>query len=432
MQYQEYQLDAKALSADSLLLHSLLTGLLGALLLLRPHLMSNLFRWSAFWLFLLSGAAGLLAFFFGRKQEVRNIRQLLMAFISLYLAWFAYRHPAQMSALLPLAMGANALLSGFLHFVTCYLQRKNNEWVGLNTFFMGLLSALLGMLLVIWPVAMIDTALVLSGLYCLMSAATQFTDYLEERRPGSKPGRVWRRDRVDAPPALFALVPKRAQEKINRIWDRLSEDASEADEDGGESAPDFEIFIHATEKGLGTVGHVDICFEDVVRTYGPYDFDSHRWGGLICNGVLAVISGRDRYLNFCTNYSKKTIFCYGLRLTGEQKEQVRKKIDQLMLQVRVWHSPYRRDPTKPHTDYASVLQRELDAQLYQFVKGEFQTYFMGSTNCAMLADRIIGSLGTDILSPGGLVTPGAYYSYLEREYRKKSGLVVSKRVCRAA
>ena len=33
MQYQEYQLDAKALSADSLLLHSLLTGLLGALLL---------------------------------------------------------------------------------------------------------------------------------------------------------------------------------------------------------------------------------------------------------------------------------------------------------------------------------------------------------------------------------------------------------------
>ena len=291
MQYQEYQPDAKALSADSLLLHSLLTGLLGALLLLRPHLMSNLFRWSAFWLFLLSGAAGLLAFFFGRKQEVRNIRQLLMAFISLYLAWFAYRHPAQMSALLPLAMGANALLSGFLHFVTCYLQRKNNEWVGLNTFVMGLLSALLGMLLVIWPVAMIDTAFVLSGLYCLMSAATQFTDYLEERRPGSKPGRVWRRVRVDAPPALFALVPKRAQEKINRIWDRLSEDASEADADGGERAPDFEIFIHATEKGLGTVGHVDICFEDVVRTYGPYDFDSHRWGGLICNGVLAVISG---------------------------------------------------------------------------------------------------------------------------------------------
>ena len=62
--------------------------------------------------------------------------------------------------------------------------------------------------------------------------------------------------------------------------------------------------------------------------------------------------------------------------------------------------PYRRDPTKPHTDYASVLQRELDAQLYQFVKGEFQTYFMGSTNCAMLADRIIGSLGTDIPHQG--------------------------------
>ena len=292
------------------------------------------------------------------------------------------------------------------------------------------LSALLGLLLVIWPVALTDAAFVMSGIYCLMSAATQLADYIEERRPGLRPKRPWRRVRVSAPPAFFALAPKRAQEKINKIWERLAQDPPEED-DGGESAPDFEIFIHATEKGLGTIGHVDICFEDVVRTYGPYDFSSHKWGGLICNGVLAVITGRERYLEFCTNYSKKTIFCYGLRLTQEQKEQVQNKIAELMLQVRVWHSPYRREPGKPHDDYASILQKVLDAQLYQFVEGEFQTYFMGSTNCAMLADRIIGSLGTDILSPGGLVTPGAYYSYLEREYRKKQGLVVSKRVCRA-
>ena len=430
MHYQEFQLDAKALSADSLLLHAIFTGLLGALLLVRPHLMSSLFRWSALWLFALSGAAGLLAFFFGRKREVRNIRQILMALISLYLAWFAYSRPAQLAALLPLALGANALLSGLLHFVTCYLQKRNNEWVGLHTFFMGLLSALLGLLLVIWPVALTDAAFVMSGSYCLMSAATQLADYIEERRPGLRPKRPWRRVRVSAPPAFFALAPKRAQEKINKIWERLAQDPPEED-DGGESAPDFEIFIHATEKGLGTIGHVDICFEDVVRTYGPYDFSSHKWGGLICNGVLAVITGRERYLEFCTNYSKKTIFCYGLRLTQEQKEQVQNKIAELMLQVRVWHSPYRREPGKPHDDYASILQKVLDAQLYQFVEGEFQTYFMGSTNCAMLADRIIGSLGTDILSPGGLVTPGAYYSYLEREYRKKQGLVVSKRVCRA-
>ena len=436
MAYQEYRIDKIALSSDSLLLHAIVTFFLGALLLLRPHLMSDLFAILICCLLAASGCAGLFAFLFGKKQEVRNIRQLAIAAISLPLAWFAYRVPRRAVTVLPLAIGVGALMSGFLHFVTCYLQRRNNEWVGIHGYFLGLLSVLLGGLLIIWPVALTDTAVVLAGIYCLMSAVTQYWDYLEEIRPSERPRRLWRRVRVERPSALMMLIPRSAQRKIDRRWEELSRQRPEKSEDTEKKSedtekPDFEIFIHATGKGLGTVGHMDFCFEDTVSTYGPYDFATHRMGGLICNGVLAVVKGRDRYLDFCTSYSQKTIFCYGLRLSPEQKEQVRGKIEELMKQVRPWQPTGKKRLRRFKVDYAEVLRDQLGASLYQFVRGEFQTYFMGGTNCAVLCDRIIGTLGTDILSPGILLTPGAYYNYLDRQYNKDDGLVVSKKVCRA-
>jgi len=434
LRYREISFDPKALSTDSLLLHGLLTGLLGLLLLLHPHRMGDLFRWCCFGLYLLSGVVGLLSFVFGRKTEVRRLRQLLMAMFWLWMAWFAYARPERQMAVVPLVLGVQAVLNGVLLFTTCYLQRKNNEWMEMHPFFMGMLSLMLGGLLVIWPVHLIDAGFALAGVYCLMASAIQLRDFVEESRPSVRIKRPFRRVRSTGTPGLMAslLRPMRAWKKVEKIWDTLVErEQQEPEDDTPDPDPDFEIFVHATEKGLGTVGHVDICFEGRVMTYGPYDVSSHKMLGLICNGVLAVVEGRERYLEFCTNYSHKTIFCYGLRLTGEQRLRVRRQIEELMQGVHPWASPWQRRPDKKHSDYASVLQRELGAALYQFHEGEFQTYFMGGTNCAVLADRIIGSLGTDVLTLSGIVTPGAYYSYLEREYRKKNGIVVSKHVAKA-
>ena len=51
-----------------------------------------------------------------------------------------------------------------------------------------------------------------------------------------------------------------------------------------------------------------------------------------------------------------------------------------------------------------------------------------TTNCVKLVDEVIGRSGTDILSLNGIITPGTYYDYLNREYEKQDSMVVTRRV----
>jgi hypothetical protein len=46
----------------------------------------------------------------------------------------------------------------------------------------------------------------------------------------------------------------------------------------------------------------------------------------------------------------------------------------------------------------------------------------------LLADSIVGKAGTDILSPQGFIVPGTYQDYLDLEYTKPNGLVVSRSI----
>ena len=61
-----------------------------------------------------------------------------------------------------------------------------------------------------------------------------------------------------------------------------------------------------------------------------------------------------------------------------------------------------------------------------FVDGRFKTYFALGSNCVLLADSIIGRLGTDVLSMRGLITPGTYLDYLDKEYHKKGSMVITR------
>ena len=60
--------------------------------------------------------------------------------------------------------------------------------------------------------------------------------------------------------------------------------------------------------------------------------------------------------------------------------------------------------------------------------GKFKTYFVLNTNCVLLADTILGTSGIDILKVSGLIAPGTYYEYFEREFKRKRSKVVSKRI----
>lgn len=143
---------------------------------------------------------------------------------------------------------------------------------------------------------------------------------------------------------------------------------------------------------------------------------------------------KDKYIKFCTGYAKKTLFSYGLKLNDEQKKNIEKNINGLKENLIEWKPPvvFEKDEnkTKEYNDYASILYKATGAKFYKFKSGKFKTYFGLNTNCVLLADTVIGNSGIDVLTLGGIITPGTYYEYLRNEFVKRNSIVVSQNIYR--
>ena len=83
---------------------------------------------------------------------------------------------------------------------------------------------------------------------------------------------------------------------------------------------------------------------------------------------------------------------------------------------------------KKENDYAISLIKETNAKFYKFKKSSYKTYFLLSTNCVKLVDEILGAYGSDLIKINGVITPGSYYAFLEKELKKENSNVISKQI----
>jgi hypothetical protein len=81
---------------------------------------------------------------------------------------------------------------------------------------------------------------------------------------------------------------------------------------------------------------------------------------------------------------------------------------------------------EPYNDYASRVYKETFCEMYKFSSGKFRTYFISSTNCVILADELIRNRDLRLIDLTGLITPGAYLSFLNTQYLKKNTPVISR------
>lgn len=231
-----------------------------------------------------------------------------------------------------------------------------------------------------------------------------------------------RKIRISVPLFISALIPKIMMEYIN---ERLAIESRDSFLDN-QNHTDIEIFIHVSPDGFGTIGHCDICVGNQVISYGNYDFDSIRLFESIGDGVIFV-APRDSYIPFCIEIDKKTIFSYGVRLTDQQLESVKLAISKLFENTKSWY-PRSYINSEDCSDYASKLYIRTGAKFYKFNKGRFKTYFVFGSNCVKLVETLMGKAGMDIINLNGIISPGTYQDYLEKEYQRANGSIISKNI----
>ena len=334
--------------------------------------------------------------------------------------------------ILALVIGVYQIFHASINLVTYVLYRKNKIRPRFRLLLDGLVLVFLGGTSLLSSTGNSVFQLFVLGAYFFLYGVSNIRDgFLFEEEIGKN--HLKRRVRISLPIVLAALIPARTLAKINKF---MQENADEREDihlgmvKSGKTA-ELEIFIHTAETSLfSAIGHVDICYQGRVISYGNYDPSSETLFGMVGDGVL-YFCDRDKYIDLCKRESQKTLFGYGIDLTPEMEKAVQKKLAELKQLTIPWEPSADKIMTgdgKEDYTYAYKIRHETDGELYKFIKSKFKSYFVLSTNCVLLADTIVGQAGTDILSPKGFIAPGTYQAYLNREFEKPNSIVVSKHV----
>ncbi len=357
---------------------------------------------------------------------------VLMALLYIALGLFFIRRPNLLLAMVPNLFGIYLLVHSLTRFITSMMFAKEHVRGALWEFLTALLTLIFAVILFLVGTANVGAITIPIGIYCLILGAFNISDFIRRLLPQKAKTSIKRHFRVSIPVVLAAFMPKFAFDAVDEDLERNGGDSLNVNK--SDEPPDLEVFVHSGKSGPAAFGHVDLYFDGKLYSYGSYDSASQRLWAAMGDGVLFTLSDKQRYIDFSLKEMNKTMFCFGLRLSEEQKQNVRKCVDEILDTVYPWEPVAKlkaeqgEDDPQAITDYASRLWRATDASFYKFKEGIFKSYFVMSTNCVLLADRVIGSAGTDIINLNGIITPGAYYDYLNRELQFENSQVISRTV----
>ena len=325
--------------------------------------------------------------------------------------------------MVPLFFSIYLILIGFTQLIMCFLLVKNRELIRLSSFFVAIFCFSISFSILKERTTNLDTFLSCLSIYSLLLGGSMLWDGISNVLSKKTKNKLKRHIRITLPKIIEAIIPYSVMIEINRNLALDKKQIYSFDKKKKES--DLNILIHTSSRGFNRMGHIDLCFEHHVISFGNYDEGSRIYKDFFGDGVLFITDNKKEYINFCIDNSKKTIFDFGITLNKSGKQAIRTRIREIMENAIEWD--YRSDKKYNNgTSYAAKLYKSTNAKFYKFNRGKYCTYFVLGMNCCFLVDDIVGKSGMDIVSINGIITPGTYYDYLNRELKLRNSNVISK------
>lgn len=372
-------------------------------------------------------------YFIGKKKD-QNIN-FTRSFINLIFCLIFSLFKDIPLSILPLIFGLYLLLNSVIKFINYMILLNSKSNGKLTEFVLGLFYLFFSVSIILSPLKRLNVVLIIIAVYIILLGSNYVLDFISSIIPIKIKNKFKRNFRITLPAIVEAIIPYTVLSEINYLLDKDAYDEPVYLKNNSENEMiDIEIFVHVSNRGFNRMGHVDLCYGDKVISYGNYDDGSVRLFNMLGDGVLFVTE-RDKYIPFCIEHSKKTIFAFGLKLNNSQKNNLNKALEEVFKGTYRWNPPYvdakkktKKISKKRYRDYASCLYQVTDAEFYKPTKGRFKNYFVLGNNCCRLADYVIGKNGIDLLRMTGVITPGAYYDYLNRQFQKKNSIVITRKI----
>ena len=352
--------------------------------------------------------------------KTKRIKDILLSLSTLGIGIFFYNNKRKFLSLFPIMFGIYMLVNGIIKFVTYVVFKKVENENFYNVLLGSVIDFIFSYIMIKEPSENIDNLTIILGIYIILFGVTYAKDFLKEIFPDIM--RKKRKKRITLPIIVSSMMPYGVLLKINNALNSYETPVKVKNKKVSGNM-DLEIFIHVKDTAIGRFGHADLCYKGMVYSYGCYDEKSKKLFESLGNGTLFKTSERDKYLKFCTTNSDKTIFAFGITLTDKEKEKIEKRLKEIEDDTYPWNPK-----ESEKNSYAQKLVKKTQAKFYKFKNSNYKTYFLMSTNCVKLVDDVVGTTGSDLLTINGVITPGAYYEYLENEFKKKNSNVITKQI----
>lgn len=194
---------------------------------------------------------------------------------------------------------------------------------------------------------------------------------------------------------------------------------------------DFEIIVHGMDTGMGQLGHVDVCIDGYVYSYGNYDELTCSMNGAKGEGIV-LKAPRNAYFKFCKRHYHKTLYVYSLQVSAVQKANVLRRLEYLLEQTASWVPTDEICSLNPVSGkkeemYAYFMLQEMPVEFYKFTKTRFESYTVWRHNCLLFVDSLAACLEMPRLRARVTTFPSLYQDRLEHLWRKKR-IVVNRMV----
>lgn len=402
-------------------------------------LFGTLTMWNWLYITLVAGITGIVIIKISNQIiNFRNINNWLSQAIDVIL-WIivlivSFTVPDYFYAILPRLVGGWIALHALVKIIVLGIRKKDSLPIQIHSVIFLIGDLIMCFYLLISPDKHQFIIDCFTGGYFIVYGGNVLLDMIREIIPKGSGENLDRRIRLSVPPVLSVIIPphlmstllnKDKEDQVKEEFEAIKEDIP----------VDMEVLIHLAPKGPAMLGHADLVYRGMVISYGCYDPHNRRLFGTLGDGVV-IIAPRNSYIKNCLENENKILVSFGVYLNEQQKHKLNERLLEVFSTFVDFESDEQKEQSgKPHEgicdDYISrVTRTSPEALFYKIKEGKLKTFFVCSTNCVYFLSNILSVIGLNLFDLSGIVSPGAYYDFLNKQFKSDKGFIVSRKLYR--
>ncbi len=355
--------------------------------------------------------------FFLESNKIKKPQHLWNAGFLLIINVLLWRIPEMQMAMIPFVYGLWALISAISKTMIYYVYRIDDVHPRLWNLVDAIIALGFAFILLFDPVPNLYRLLWVAGAYMFYLGFFQTIQGVHLMTYGYLGKQINRMIRVPLPHFIAMLYPQRVLTQLQGLGLDLNTKYEPLESN------QLEILFHMKGDRSDNLGHLDLIYQNKIYSYGAHDPAHRHWMNTIGDGVL-IISDPQPYLEFCLRQENKRMIGFVFDMDEKQVQLFQDRLRSLQSRTKTWVPDFN---TKDPLPYVQRLSNATHASFYKFSQGYFKTYFAFGTNCVDLVDYFINNKNIALFRVNGIITPGAYFNFLNTSFQLKSNKITQRR-----